>query len=236
MVWPLLPTTAFQLVRMDAIRYLIYYFTLVPIAVTVLIGVVRYRQLGPTQQYLLALTVLALLMELISRAVMRYLPSNLFLAPIDTVLEFTLLALIYRRELQPDRISRLIPLLVTGFVIGSALAYTPQLFNSVQRFIESLLVLAFVGIYFHREINRKVFSSRLELEPIFWVSTGLLLYFLSSSLIFLSGNYVLSISQEMSRVVWAVHAMLYIFLNALYAVAMWLPEAASHNRNIAPAP
>jgi hypothetical protein len=224
---------------MDAIQHLIHYGTLVPIVVTVLVGVMRYRKLGFTQRHLLAITSLALLMELASRVVMLYLPSNLFLAPIDTVLEFTLLALIYRHELQPSKISRMIPLLVAGFVLGSALTYTPRLdfpyFNSIQRFIESLLVLAFVGGYFYREINRKIFTRRLEREPIFWISTGLLLYFLSSMFIFLSGNYVLSISYEMSRTMWAVHALLYIFLNTLYGVAIWLPEVASHNRNIAPA-
>jgi hypothetical protein len=212
---------------MDAIQQFIIYFTLVPVVITALIGLVRYQKLALTQRYLLALTGAALLMEFASRMVLRYLPSNLFLAPIDAVLEFSVLALIYHRELRPARISRLIPLLAAGFVLGSIITYTPRLdfpyFNAMQRFIESLLVLAFVGVYFHREINRQIFTRRLEREPIFWISTGLLLYFLSSMFIFLTSNYVLTQPQELGRRVWAIHALLYIFLNILYAIAMRLP-------------
>jgi hypothetical protein len=212
---------------MENIQLFIIYFTLVPVIITALIGLVRYQKLALTQRYLLVLTGSALLMELTSRMVLHYLPSNLFLAPIDTILEFSILALIYRRELRPARISRLIPLLAAGFVLGSIITYTPQLdfpyFNAMQRFIESLLVLAFVGVYFHREINRQTFTRRLEREPIFWISTGLLLYFLSSMFIFLTSNYVLTQPQELGRRVWAIHALLYIFLNILYAIAMRLP-------------
>lgn len=213
---------------MDAIPSFLIRFSVVAVAGTAAIGLGRFRKLGPTQRYLLALTLLALLMEAVTRTLWHYELSNLFLAPVDAVIEFVLLALIYRRELQPLPISRLIPLLVAGFVLGSALSYSPQFdnpqFSPVQHFIESLLVLAFVGFYFHREVNRKVFTRRLEREPIFWVSTGLLLYFLGSIFIFLTSNYVLARSKELSMRVWAIHALLYIFLNVLYAIALWLPE------------
>jgi hypothetical protein len=213
---------------MDAIPYFIVWFSVVAVAATAAIGIGRYRKLGPTQRYLLVLTLLSLLMEAVTRSLWHYKLSNLFLAPVDAVIEFVLLALIYRRELQPMRISRLIPLLLLGFVLGSALSYSPQFdnpqFSPVQHFIESLLVLVFVGCYFYREVNRQVFIRRLECEPIFWVSTGLLLYFLGNMLIFLASNYVLAQSRELSLRVWAIHALLYIFLNILYAVALWLPE------------
>lgn len=213
---------------MDAIPRFFVQSAVVFVAGAAVIGLARYRKLGPTQRYLLVLTLLALLMEIVARAMMHYKQSNLFLMPIDAVIEFVLLALIYRRELQPAGISRLVPLLITGFVLGSALAYSPQLdnpqFSPVQHFIESLLVLTFVGFYFHREINRRVFTRKLEREPIFWISTGLLLYFLGSMFIFLTSNYVLRLSNELSFRVWAIHALLYIFLNVLYGIALWLPE------------
>jgi hypothetical protein len=60
----------------------------------------------------------------------------------------------------------------------------------------------------------------LEHEPMFWVSTGLLLYFSGNVLIFLSSNAVLHLSLEISRNVWAVHALLYTFLNIFYVVAL----------------
>ena len=54
----------------------------------------------------------------------------------------------------------------------------------------------------------------------FLVSIGLLLYFSGSILIFLSSNAVLHLSVELSRRVWAIHALLYTFLNCFYVVAL----------------
>lgn len=223
---------------MEAVQHFITVFSIVPVAAAALVGLVRYRRLGRTQRYLLVLVLLALAMEITSRAVMRYQRSNLFLAPIDTVLEFSMLALLYRRALRPGRLSRLIPGVAVLFVLGSALTYSPRLdtaqFSPVQHFLESVLVLVFVGAYFYREINRPVITRRLERAPVFWVSSGLLLYFLSNLLIFLSSNYVLHRSVTLSRQVWAIHALLYIFLNTLYTIALWLPahEEGAHGPEV----
>lgn len=210
------------------IQRFILHSTLVAVVGTALIGLVRYRNLGPTQRQLLVLTLLSLLMEIMARLLMYYKRPNLFLAPVDAVLEFVVLGLIYRRELRPARISRFIPLLIAGFVLGTVLSSSLRpdtlQFNPVQHFIESVLVLTFVGIYFHREITRQVVTYRLEHEPIFWISTGLLLYFLSNMFIFLSSNYVLNLDKALSLRVWTIHGLLYIFLNVLYMVALWLPE------------
>ena len=213
---------------MEAIQRFIFDFSIVPAIVAALIGLVRYRRLDLIQRYLLVLTLLALVVETIARTLHHYKRPNLFLAPIDTVLEFTCLGLIYRQALRPSRLSRLLPWIITAFVLGSALTYSPKpdtvQFSPVQHFIESVLVLACVGYYFHREINRPVITEPLELKPMFWISTGLLLYFLSSIFIFLSSNYVMNMSHELSARVWTVHAILYIFLNILYAIALWLPS------------
>jgi hypothetical protein len=213
---------------MDALPYFLLHFAVVPVVGTVAVGLGRFRRLGPTQRILLALCLLALLMEATIRVLAYYKRSNLFLAPVDAIIEFVLLGLIYRRELRPAGISRLIPWLIGGFVLGSALAYSPGFdkprFSPVQHSIESLLVLAFVACYFRRELNRRHITGRLEREPVFWISTGLLLYFLSNMFIFLASNYLLTLSKEVNVQVWAAHALLYMFLNVMYALALWLPE------------
>ena len=212
---------------MEAIQRFIFTFSVIPVVVAALIGLVRYRRLGLVQRYLLALTLLALLVETIARTLAHYKRPNLFLAPIDAVLEFTLLGLMYREALRPSPLSRIMLWLIGLFVLGTVLTYSPRLdtvqFSPVQHFIESVLVLAFVGQFFYQEMTRPVVTSALEHKPMFWVSTGLLLYFLSSMFIFLTSNYILQLSVEISRQVWAIHALLYAFLNILYALALSLP-------------
>jgi hypothetical protein len=209
---------------MEAVQQFIFTYSVVPVVVATAVGLVRYRRLGPAPRYLVPLLVACLVMEVASRTLKYYQQPNLFLAPIDTAIEFTLLALMYRRALWPSALSRLVPLLLGAFLLGSALTYSPRLdtvqFSPVQHFLESVLVLTFVGFFFHREINRAAVTNPLEREPMLWISTALLLYFLSNIFIFLSSNYVLGLSKELSRQVWAIHALLYIFTNVLYTVAL----------------
>lgn len=209
---------------METVLDFIFTFSVVPVAVATAVGLVRFRRLAPAPRYLVFLLVACLLVEIVARTLVHYHRPNLFLAPIDTAVEFCFLALLYRRALWPSALSRRIPLLMLGFVLGSALTYSPRLdtvqFSPVQHFIESVLVLGFVAVYFHRESNRPAVTARLEHEPMFWISTAALLYFLGNMFIFLSSNYVLNQSRELSRRVWAIHSLLYIFTNLLYTVAL----------------
>lgn len=85
------------------IQYFIFYFSSVPLVVACVVGVVRYRQLDVPQRYLLWLS---LLITIASLALAHYKHPNLVLVPIDTAIEFTLLALIYRHALRPTVIAR----------------------------------------------------------------------------------------------------------------------------------
>lgn len=209
---------------METVQYFIFTFSVVPVAVATAVGLVRFRRLEPAPRYLVFLLVACLLVEIVARTFQHYHRPNLFLAPIDTAVEFCLLALLYRRALWPSALSRFIPLLMLVFVLGSALGYSPRLdtvqFNPAQRFAESVLVLGFVAVYFHRESTRPTVQTRLEREPMLWISAAALLYFLGNIFIFLSSNCVLNQSQELSRRVWAIHGLLYIFTNVLYTVAL----------------
>ncbi|MBF9223993.1 hypothetical protein [Hymenobacter ruricola] len=224
---------------MESVQQFIFTFSIVPVVVATLVGLARYRRLGPAPRYLVPLLLACLLVEIVARTLRHYHRPNLFLAPIDTALEFTFLALMYRRALWPSALSRCIPLLLAGFLLGSALTYSPRLdvaqFSPVQHFIESVLVLAFVGSYFYREATRKTVTRRLEREPMLWISAALLLYFLSNSFIFLSSNYVLNLSEELSRQVWAIHGVLYIFTNVLYTIALCVSPVNAQPAD-APAP
>ena len=212
---------------MGDINAFILRYNYLPLVLAAVIGLVRYRHLGLPQRRLLLLTLESGGMEATARMVVHYQQSNLFLAPLDTALEFTLPALIYRLVLRPSWLRRLIPCLVGAFLLGTALTYLPRPaqpeFSPWQHTLEAGLILSFVGRYLYREITQPVISDRLEKDPMFWVSAGALLYFSGSLLFFLSSNYVLHLSPALSLQVWTVHALFYSFLNLLYAVALACP-------------
>jgi hypothetical protein len=196
-----------------------------------LTGLLRYRKLDRNMRYLLALTLLAVVVSAVAMTLRRQHRPNLFLFPIDTAIECTFLALMYRTTLRELAISRFIPGFIALFLLGSAISYSPRLdtveFSPVQHFIEGVAVLTFVFYYFRREITRTTVTRRLERDPMFWVSAGLLLYFSGNLLIFLTSNLVLKYSTAVSRHVWAIHALLYTFLNVFYGIAFNIAQRSA---------
>jgi hypothetical protein len=207
-----------------SIQQLISHLSIIPLGTACVVGVMRYRQLDAARRYLVWLSLLALLVSGVAIWLAHSKRPNLFLAPIDAAIELTLLALMYRRTLWPAAVARYLPAVVGVFLLGTALSYQPRLdtveFSPVQHFIESVLVLALVLLYFRRKLRLPMSLAPLEYEPMFWVSAGLLLYFSGNILIFLSSNAVLHLSKEMSRNVWTFHAVLYGFLNGFYVIAL----------------
>ena len=213
---------------MNAIPLFIIRFSSVPLVVACLVGLVQYRRYEATRRYLVWLSWLALLVTAVAMWFQHQHRPNLFLAPIDAAIEFTLLGLMYRQALWPLAVARYLPVCIGLFVVGTALTSWPQPgtveFSPIQHFTESVAMVTLVVLYYRRILNaRPVSLAPLEREPMFWISAGVLLYFSANSLIFLTSNFLLLHYRELSKSVWAIHALLYSFLNGFYIVALCLP-------------
>ena len=98
----------------------------------------------------------------------------------------------------------------------------PARFQPILMVSESLLLLLLPGLYFCKLLN-ELHVRNLVRDAIFWVSTGLLLYFLGKLLIGLFSNYLLAhYSKELNLWVWFVHAVLLFVLHSCYFRALWL--------------
>lgn len=200
--------------------------TLLPVAVAALIGLLRYRQLAPSLRplavgigaFLLPLGLLGLVLLVLHH-------NNLFIIPIYSIGELWMLALVYDRALQSPTFSRLWPWLVGGFAVyallDSWLAVGFAAFRPSQQVMQSVLVLCLVALYF-RKLLSELRVARLMQEPMVWVSTGLLIYFLGYLQIALYSNYLLRYSLQLNMNVWAVHSWLFIVLYCCYSRALWL--------------
>ena len=204
-----------------------YFIQLSPIAVlvTLVIGVRRFRELPPGLRYLVWLAGFELVLEGVTRVLAHLYHGNLFLMPVYTVGEFCLLALVFRAALQSRAFARAVPWLVGGFaayaLFDSLQTSLLTRFRPGQQLVESVLVLAMVGLYF-RKLRNELRVHQLEREPMFWVSTGLFIYFLGYVQIALFSNYLLRYSKELNMTIWAIHALLYMMLYCCYSLALWM--------------
>lgn len=188
-------------------------------------GLVRFRRLSTQLRYLAALTIFEFPLEVAALAIKLSHGNNLFLMPLYTIGELALLALLYRQTLQLPAFSRVAPWVVAGFAvyaIADSLALGVSWYRPGQQIVQSLLILSMVGLYFWKLLS-ELQVRYLAREPMFWVSTGLLVYFLGYLQIALFSNYLLQhYSLEFNRNVWAVHTLLSIVLHLCYCVALWM--------------
>ena len=191
-----------------------------------LLALARYRQLPAGLRYLALSVWLSMAVELASVILHKLKGSNLILIPLDAAGEVWLLSLLYAWALNSPWFSRLRPWLASGFVAYAGLSgvLAPEFtrFKTGVLVVDGLALMLFAGLYYRKLLN-ELLVLRLGRDPMFWVSSGLMLYALGKLLISLFGNYMLEhYSQQLSLTVWTIHGLLTIVLYLCYLRALWL--------------
>lgn len=199
---------------------------LIPLIAAGVSGLVIFRRRPRSFRYLVVLIWFGLTVELVSHLLQSAKRHNLFLGPVYAAGELWLLSLVYGSALQSATFNKLRPWLAGAFVcyVGLSIWLVPQTaqFKPILLVLESVLVLGLVGLYF-RKLLSELRVRRLSRDPMFWVSTGLLLYFLGKLQIALFSNYaLLHYSTELNLWVWTIHALLLVILHSCYCLALWI--------------
>ena len=204
----------------------LFYLSTLVVVVTGISGIIRFRPLAHNLRALALLAIFELPLDLSGTVLAMLHRNNLFLMPIYTIGELGLVALLYQRTLESRAFTRWVPWVVGGFTLytisDSLLGPGLHWFRPGQQIAQSLLILTMVGLYFWKLLN-ELRVHYLTREAMFWVSTGLLIYFLGYLQIALFSNYLLvHYSVQFNKDVWAVHTLLSIVLHACYCLALWM--------------
>ncbi|RZK91856.1 MAG: hypothetical protein EOO62_33925 [Hymenobacter sp.] len=191
-----------------------------------LLGLVRYRRLGPALRGVAQLAIFDALMELIFSTLANVIRvHNLFMAPVVLVGEVVLVALAYRRALQSAAFSRALPW-VLGLFSAYALAESLLRLSATRHLVSleiigNLLQISLAGLYFQKLLN-ELRVEHLRADPFFWLSAALAVYGLGNLFISLSSNYLLThcSSQLQAIVFWGVRNVFNILLYAAYCLAL----------------
>ena len=188
-------------------------------------SLLQFRRLSPALRYLAGLIWFGLLLETVSEVLAFQHISNLFLGPLDSAAAVLLLSLVYRRALQSAAFTRVQPWLAGAFVLYAGVSglLSPEItrFKPMLQVVECLLVLLLVVLYFRKLLNELVVQ-RLTRDSMFWVSTGLLLYYLGKLQISLFSNYLMQYSKQFNIAVWTVHTLLLAVMFGCFTVALWM--------------
>ena len=165
-----------------------------------------------------------LFFEIAATVVNNIYTNNIPLLHILTIVEFALIAYIYKNSLAPilskEKIYWIIGLFSFGSLINSVFFENIFEFNAYARAIEALLIILLTLTYFYLTL-KDMREKHLERAPLFWISSGLLIYFSSSLFINIYSNMLFGFGSN-SYTMWGIHAILNIVPYIFYTIALWV--------------
>lgn len=203
----------------------IFLFTLLGGSAPVAIGLIRYKALDSARRLIWCLMLCSLVSNAVQITLALQRIPNLFIAHFYVLVEFVFLMLIYQQSLNKSLSAWWVRLSLVGFVAFSLVNafYIQGLSanNSYQRTLEAVMVIAWILFYFYKTMQ-ELKVQKISKEPMFWFSSGALLYFAGTLFIYLFSNYLLRYSKSLAVAIWAAHAFFLIIFYISTAVALWI--------------
>lgn len=137
-----------------------------------------------------------------------------------TVIEFTLLMMFYY-PLSSGTMQKVISGIIIGFV-GFALLFAFVIsdfwhFNTISRTIEAF-IFTVAGLLFFYSMLKKESNLKLEKNPLFWINTGILLYFMGNFFLFMLNSFLQT--KASFQTYWTLHSVLNILKNVLFTIGL----------------
>lgn len=148
--------------------------------------------------------------------------NNLPVLHIYTVLEFAFFSTVYMHLFHQKKIKLALIIII---ILFSCFAFYHSFFiadvfkfNSVTRVVESLLLTS-TGLYFLYTMLDSDDYVKLGTYPYFWITSGVLLYFMGNFFLFMLYEMINSyVSKSVNIEFWILHSILNIIANVLYCV------------------
>ena len=204
-----------------AIIFTAMFSILVPIGV----GLVRYSNLSRDARWLLFMLFPIAINQFISVGWVYYVnPNNIVFGHVYIVIELFFLSKIYYDYHKTSRWSLLIPVLTGLFylfyvvkLIRDPMSFTE--YSTHERALSGLIIIVYTVSYFI-SIYRKQEVLELQKTSGFWIAGGLILYFLSNTVLYVFSELIFAQEEFIFLQIWSVHAILTFLLYISFTMAL----------------
>lgn len=145
--------------------------------------------------------------------------NNLPLLHLYTVLEFWIVCIFFRNIFYAKPLRKLLFFLPLAFSVFSVLyiiwAHNLFGFNSLSRFLESMMIVGFCIYFLYLDFSNIVSSQSMFN---FSIVVGLMLYFSSASVLFGLSNAILK-NRVLNILIWNIHATIMLIMYLIFAWA-----------------
>ena len=168
------------------------------------------------------------LIQLYTDILYRQSINNLYLSHFYFILQFIILSFFYleiikipiQRQIIKISIPLCLSVLAIQYYINPNLYYK---FNYFEIFITSFLLIIYSMFHFYNILN--------ESKKFFYINMGILIYLFSSTIIFISGNLMISLSSNFNNVIWLINGVLYLIYQIFILVEYIKHYSINNNKN-----
>lgn len=151
---------------------------------------------------------------------------NLHVYQAFSVLNFNLLLLIFGRHLGSRLKKPLLRFQIIYTLLAIANSHFIQgyfSFNSNVTTSSSLIFISLSIAYFFK-LLKEVKYQKLEKTPMFWISTGVLMYYSSTLILFLLGEVFegSNLARDVALAAWGLNSIFNMMINTFYSLALWV--------------
>lgn len=189
---------------------LLAYISTGALLINVILYLIGFRNSSKTYKVVFLYLILSFLIQGIALVFSQLSLNNHFLSTYYLLIRFSLLSLFFFCLFQEIGLNRLknTVLVISSIALLTVLSQylmKPNLyyqFNPIGFLITSLVLIVFAVIYLYELLSRKNYY-------LFFV-LGLLIYLISSSIIFISATDIININNELNYYIWIINASLYL--------------------------
>ncbi len=195
------------------------------IIIPTVIALIRWRLLNDQLRLLAWVLIVSSLTEICAFTLVEgfKVSNNLFLYHFYIIVLFVLVNRIYKRtlkELYSGVTANWILFIFLVFALINTVGFQPfQVFNSNVIVVAGMLFIFYSLSYFYHRLTVG-FMEKWYQEPLFWLSSGLLIHYSSTLMLFFAVNFMLDKSSALIGVSWMLNAGLNVLLNLFYVLAI----------------
>lgn len=211
-------------------KYYLFYSRYISPTPALISGLIRYKFLKGGIKWIFWFVVFGTVMQLLSRAIIPLLKTNLPLMHLYVPIKFFLLSMAYRHFLDGflnKKVIYGITIIVISYSVINSL-FIQSIYNQFPNFVRAIciFILAVYAMLWFLKSLREMKITSLRAEPIVWINTGALIYFSGSFFIFILSNIILKQFNNLLLYSFRFSSFLMILFYFLIAIGFWKTKKA----------
>jgi hypothetical protein len=196
------------------VAYIGYFFLLL----NLILFFIRFSNQGKAYKIFTVYLGLVFVVQILAEILIQQKRNNLFLSHFYFIGQFIVLSFFYLNILKKVDFQKnivkgglILGLSILGiqFVNDNTLFFKFNLFEIV---ITSFLLIVFASFHFYNLLNEK--------KEFYYINMGILIYLFGSTILFLVGNLMTSLSPKLNKIPWILNSFLYIVYQ-VFIVVEW---------------